>query len=131
MTSVDKLKAYAIACGLPEQLVVDEHTLILSSKLLSLEQLETKEAVGKGLEYHMNLQYPYEVYNKESSNGFDIHGSQHVVFIVRENKLVMCVPIYEIRNPTVSNNIVSITGHERTATVVLNDLPSSFSYHTR
>lgn len=130
MDTVNKLKKYASQSGLPD-VIADENTLILSTEIISLQQLEAKEAEKKGLDYYMNLEYPYKFHNKKSSNGFDIYCCGNGVFIVEGSRLVMFVPVYECHGTGVNKNIVSITGHETTATVVLNDLPASFSYHTR
>lgn len=130
MKDIERLRVFAIECGLPEDIIVDEKTLILSSAAKEIGSLKEEQ----GVDYYVNLDYPSKVQGKprQSNNGFNIYTYENGVFIVDANKrLAMVASIYELYNVHVHGNIISITGHEKTATVILDDLTESFSYHTR
>jgi len=131
--SAVKLQEYVGRCGI-EGVVVDNETLLLStSGIHKIGDFKDGER-GNSLDYFVNLKCPYRTRRKNASPAsHDVYEGEGGVFIVQsENKrLAMFVPIYELHCSVVRGSIVSITGHEESATVLLNDLHESFCHHTR
>lgn len=136
--SAELLRNFSVECGLPAGLVVDGNTLVLSDRIFKLDDLNpvpksVKHNEKKSLDYYVNLDYPRKFNDKSSHGKFDIYDFYNGVFVVEKenNRLAMVVPIYECHGSHAGGGIVSVTGHEETATINLNNLEESFSYHTR
>jgi len=143
MTSAEAMREYVVKCGLPADLTVDDDTYLLSSKPIKIGDLNPDtEAINgekKGLGYYVNLKYPYKCDGKEAKDDTTVYSGESGVFVVKDNRLVMLCPIYEVESVdwyevkfvNWHGSVVSVTGHEETATIVLKNLEESFKYHTR
>ena len=125
MNNQEVLQKYLNECGL--SVVVEKSTVFLSvPSACRLENMNEK------IDFHFNVDYLCEFYNEKKECDYNIYsGGGAVVITDSDNGVVVFVPIYEFHCLKRNGNIISVTGHEQTATIVLNDIMNSFVYYTR